>query len=339
MGANMVKLLTAALVALLLWSGWWWIGATAHQKGWDLWLQDRRAAGWVAEYADLGVSGYPNRIDTTLSDLRLADPASGWAWSAPVFQILSLSYKPNHVIAVWPGSQKVSGPGGTASVEGTPLRGSLVFVPNTDLALDRLQIETENLAITGPDWTVSLAGANLAARRSVAGTAPEHSYDLAVDMRALSLPEFYKSTIDPAGILPDVFETATLNMTVDYAAPWDRHAIEGRKPQPEAISVRSLNLVWGQLSLNLRGKVDLDRDGFPTGDLTIKARNWRDILNLATAAGWMPQSLADSLKSGLGLLAGLSGDPRSIDIPLTFANRMIALGPIELGPAPRLRTD
>lgn len=335
----MVKLLTAALVALLAWSGWWWLGATAHQKGWELWLADRQDAGWVAEYADLSVSGYPNRIDTTLTDLQLADPASGWAWTAPVFQVLSLSYKPNHVIAVWPGPQTVSSPDGTAQIAGDRLRGSLVFVPETDLRLDRLQLETEGLTVTGPDWDLALAAANIAARRAPDATAPANSYDFAVDIRALSLPAITKTVLDPASILPDVFETATLNMTVAYDAAWDRHAVEGRKPQPEAISLKSLKLVWGQLSLDMRGKIDVDRAGYPVGDLTIKARNWRDILNVAVAGGLMPQSLADSLKTGLGLLAGLSGDPRSIDIPLTFADQMVSLGPIQLGPAPRLRTD
>ncbi len=335
----MGKLLALVTVAVALWSGWWWLGATGHEKAWDLWLADRQKAGWVAETADLKVAGYPNRIDTTITELQLADPVSGWGWSAPIFQILSLSYKPNHVIAVWPGTQKISTPTSTATVEADTLRGSLVFVPDTDLALDRMQLEISNLVITGPNRTTTLGTANLATRRSAEGTAPEYSHDIAIDVKDLRLADAIKAILDPARLLPANFETARLDMTVAYDAPWDRHAIEGRKPQPTALSIKDLDLTWGPLHLDVRGKLDIDDAGYPVGDLTVKARNWREILDLAVAAGWMPQEMSGNLKSGLQLLATLSGDARSIDIPLSFSNRRTSVGPIAIGPAPKLTTD
>ena len=127
-------------------------------------------------------------------------------------------------------------------------------------------------------------------------------------------------------------------MTVAYDAPWDRHAVEGRKPQPTALSVKDLRLTWGALHLEARGRMDIDDGGYPVGNLDIKARNWPEILDLAVAANLMTADLAAQIKSGLQLLARLSGDPRSIDIPLTFEARETRLGPIPLGPAPKLTT-
>lgn len=335
----MRRLTSIIIVVFLAWSGWWYAASTAHKKAWSLWLDDRARAGWVAEHAGLAVRGYPNRLDTTLTDLQLADPVSGWAWSAPFFQVLSLSYKPNHVIAVWPGSQKVSAPTGTADITAETMRGSLVFVPSTDLTLDRMQLEIADLAIAGPGWNTALKSANFATRRAAEGTAPgDNAHDIGLDIRDLDLPIDLKSILDPRGILPQVFQTAQLDITIAYDAPWDRHAIETTKPQPTAISVKDLTLNWGDLELKARGILNIDADGYPAGDLNLKARNWREIINLFVSAGVLPADVAESLKSGLGLLANLSGDPRSIDIPLRYANQFTFLGPIPLGPAPRLAT-
>lgn len=335
----MGKLLAACVVAVALWSGWWWIGATGHQKAWELWLQDRQAAGWTATRQDISVAGYPNRIDTTLTGLHLADPVSGWSWTAPIFQILSLSYRPNHVIAVWPGTQTISTADGTTEITASTMRGSLVFVPDTDLTLDRMQLELADVALEGPDWAAALASANVAFRRSDPERAPANSYDFALSAADLGLPRDMKRRFDPTNALPGTFDTAQIDLTIAYDGPWDRHAVEGRKPQPTALSVRKFDLTWGKLHFEARGRVDIDRAGYPTGNLTIQARNWRDIITLAQRAGWLTPDLASQLTSGLQLLANLSGDTRSIDIPLSFADQQTRLGPLPLGPAPRLRSD
>ena len=47
------------------------------------WLAERRAAGWVAEAEDVRVRGFPNRVDTVVTDLDLSDPAGGLVLAAP----------------------------------------------------------------------------------------------------------------------------------------------------------------------------------------------------------------------------------------------------------------
>ena len=61
------------------------------------------------------------------------------------------------------------------------------------------------------------------------------------------------------------------------------------------------------------------------------------MLELATASGALPQSLAQTLESGLSLIAQMNGNPQTLDVPLTFRNGRTLLGPIPLGPAPVLR--
>ena len=81
-GRRCAILLAIVILAALAWSGFWWFNASARERALDRWLAERRADGWQAEAADLRVTGFPNRVDVLVTDLRLADPEAGWSWHA-----------------------------------------------------------------------------------------------------------------------------------------------------------------------------------------------------------------------------------------------------------------
>ncbi|WP_439117971.1 DUF2125 domain-containing protein, partial [Nereida ignava] len=81
----------ACLAAAVLWAGYWFVGSTAAERGAKAWFADRSAQGWVADYDSIETRGFPSRFDTTINALELADPRTGWAWSAPFFQVFALS--------------------------------------------------------------------------------------------------------------------------------------------------------------------------------------------------------------------------------------------------------
>ena len=47
------------------------------RSGLAAWFDARQAEGWVAEYADLSVQGFPNRFDTSLTDVAV-EQSSDW---------------------------------------------------------------------------------------------------------------------------------------------------------------------------------------------------------------------------------------------------------------------
>lgn len=322
--------------ALLGWCIWWFVGAKAQETAWESWFEERRRAGWVAEMSEIKVRGFPNRLDTTVSEVQLADPVSGWAWSMPFFQVLMLSYKPNHILAVWPDTQKISAPGETLLVSSVKMRGSVVFVPNTDLTLDRTQIEIASLGLLGTGWNAALGQANFATRRVGEGDAPDFAHQLGLDAQDLRFSEGLKNRLDPAGVLPAAVEKLHIDLIAAFDAPWDRHSVEGRKPQLTALSVRDIDLRWGELNLTANGKVSVDQQGYPVGDISVKAVNWQDIIDLTVSSGLVGRDLATTIKDGLGFLAMLGGDPNTLNVPLKFADGYVLLGPIPIGPAPRL---
>ena len=143
----MRTLLAIVILAALGWSGYWYVHATAMDRAVTGWLAERRAAGWVAEAEDVRVRGFPSRVDTIMTGLDLSDPKAGWSWQAEQFQVLSLSYQPNHVIAVLPGEQVFSTPYDTLRATSDQLRGSVIFKPTPRLELDHMTFEIGNMRI------------------------------------------------------------------------------------------------------------------------------------------------------------------------------------------------
>lgn len=333
---RLLLIITLALGAA--WSGYWVVGSTAARAGFVAWFDTRRADGWVAEYGDLALRGFPNRFDTGFSDIALADPATGLAWEAPYFQLMALSYRPNHVIAVWPGAQVVATPLQTFDIASGDMRASLVLTPDTGLAVERATWTAADLVVTPRDkatGAVALASATLAAERETA--VAKTRYHLGLAATGVTPPGDFLARVDPAGALPRALDTLRADLRVTFDAPWDRRAIEQARPQPRQIDLTLAEARWGALSLKAAGVLEIDAAGQPSGEITVKAENWREILELARASGALPDGVAGPLRDGLSLLAGLAGNPKTLDVPLVFSGGRIWLGPVPIAATPVLR--
>lgn len=339
----MKRLVILILVAASLWSGYWLFGASATQSAFAAWFAERRAQGWAADYADLQVQGFPNRFDTTFTDIALADPATGWAWDAPFFQLLTLSYKPNHVIAVWPDTQQIATPQDRFTMTQAEMQASVVLWPSTDLALDRVRLVADTVQITGSNGNATAASAlRLAAERlgadgQPATTAPdggESRYRIALSAEGFAPDSTLRDRIDPTGRLPRTLDALRADITLGFDRTWDRHAIEDSRPQPRLISLRLAEARWGDLDIKAAGDLEVDTQGEATGRITVKAQNWREILRMARASGELPSGIADTLEQGLSFLAGRND---GIDVPLDFRSGRIWIGPIPVMQSPLFR--
>ncbi|MEX5728359.1 hypothetical protein Ga0609869_001712 [Rhodovulum iodosum] len=331
----MRTLLTVVIAAALIWSGFWVVSAQRREAGLADWIEARRAEGWVADYADLDVRGFPNRLDTTFTDLALADPETGLAWQMPQFQILALIYKRDHLIAAWPSEQRLATPRQKIDVTSDRLRGSFVFVPDTDWRLDRTSIVGEGLRLE------SDAGWGMTAERALLASRPapglENGRALGAEATSLRLSADLMQLIEAAGVLPEVIDRITIDAEIDYDAPWDRQAIEDRRPQITTITLKRAEARWADLAFDAAGSVSVDAEGRASGEIALRAENWREMLRLAVAAGSLPQGVADQLEIALRLLAGLSGRDDTLDATLVLRDGRMRLGPVPLGEAPRLR--
>lgn len=331
----MRRLLVIALLAAGLWGGYWFIGSSALERGMIAWFDVRRATGWTADYASLNTAGFPSRFDTTITDLALADPEGALRWEVPLIQILALSYRPNHIIAVLPPAHTLTGPTGPVTITSDDMRGSVVFAADTALTLDHSAFVTQNVALQGDgDWSIALTEARLATRQTLA---TPNAHDIGFEAMGLTPSGTLRRSFDPGNTLPATVETLKLNATAQFDAPWDRFALDGPPPQITRLDLKLAQATWGKLDLRAEGSLSVDDQGIPTGRITLTATNWRAMLAMAVDAGLLPPDMAETVERGMALLAGLSGTPDTLSAPLSFQNGLVSFGPVPLGPAPRLR--
>ncbi|MEM8572244.1 MAG: DUF2125 domain-containing protein [Pseudomonadota bacterium] len=331
----MKKLLAIVILAGLAWSGYWWFMADLRSKALNGWLAERRDEGWVAEAGKLSISGFPNRLDTFVEGLSLADPDQGWFWEAEGFQILSMSWKPQHLIAVWQGEQVVGTPYETIRAESEELRGSIIVNPIAQLELDRSTIEIEGLRLTGDlGWQAEIGQALLATRQ-----APEtdrFAHEISFQANRLVPPSRWIEQLPASGGLSREMEALALDAIVTFDAHWNRETVETDNPTILAISLDAAEAIWGDLRLAATGELRTDRSGFADGTLEIEARNWSKMLKLAEETGSLSPDLARAIRSGLDVIAMLAGNRDTITIRLRFRNGRSSIGPLVIGPAPRL---
>lgn len=315
----MKQLMGLVIAAALGWSLFWVIESRALRAEVETWLDMRRAAGWQAE-AQIAIRGYPSRLDLTLTDLYLRN-AQGHSLRAPTFQRLGLTYQPGHHILTLPHGATLSNGTDTLDIAGQGLRASLV--QTADGTWLRLNIEAETLSLTTQTQTYALAGLLTAIRQT-----EDSTYQLGASIDQIALSQ--------QPLLPDQAKALHVQSTLTFDAPWTMDKALHNRPQPTGIDLRQAQYTADDITLSLAGKLDIDADGTPSGATTLRAVNWQAALARAKDTGQLPAGFADTLASGLGLVAGLSGRSDTLDLPLTFKDGQTRLGPIPLGPAPRL---
>lgn len=331
----MLRLIRIVIVLGLVWSGYWYIAGLSLRGGIEDWFEARRAEGWQADYAEMETTGYPLRHRTWLDFPALADPATGTAWSADWLSFDSP--------AIWPGNQ-------TLRVAPTPQRFSYfdrtieltMQDARADLRLHPgLALEVETLALTSGPWQVTDAEgpvmqAGSLTLSAVQGVEDPALYRLTANAQDFTPGDGLRDKVQRAASLPQEFSAARAEMTVTFDRPWDRAALEERRPQPRRIDLRLAELEWGALRLFATGSLSVDADGMPEGEIALKAENWRDMLAMAEAAGAVPEQAVGAIDRVLGLLAGIGGNPDALDAELSFRDGTMRLGPLPIGPAPRI---
>ncbi|WP_171176094.1 DUF2125 domain-containing protein [Ruegeria sp. HKCCD8929] len=330
----MGRLVRILIFIALAWSGYWYVAGYGLRSAIVAWFSAQEARGWQADYAEIATSGYPARHQTRLTSPALADPSSGTAWQAEWLELDSP--------AIWPGRQtmrfaetpqRLSYLDQTAIVSARDMQAELHLQPGVALALERM-------ALTSGPWSISREGEALASAGDLTllmeQTETPETYRIDLEAAAFSPGEDLRRLMRSSTALPRNFQTLKADMTVRFDKRWDRSALEERRPQPVRVDLALAEMKWGELRLFATGKLDVDTQGIPTGEVALKAENWREMLAMAHAAGALPDQAIDPATRVLNLLAGLGGNPNALDVQLNFRDGFVALGPIPLGPAPRL---
>jgi hypothetical protein len=330
-----VKLIAKIVVlGAVLWSGYWAIAAYGIRSGLAAWFETQRSDAWQADYANITTTGYPLKVTTTLDQPALADPGTGVAWQADNLTLTAPAWWPGHVTVAFPQTaQRLSYLDQSLNLTTTDTTAAMRLKPGS-------QLEVQDLSLLAGEWGLVQGDGTLFG-----------ASDLIVSAQQTERPEEYRMNVSATGFqpgsipratmrLPDswplVFDTLALDMTVAFDRVWDRTALEQSRPQPRAITLKLLEANWGELRLLATGDVTVDDNGVPTGQVAIKASNWRDMLALAKESGSVSPDIIDATESVVGMLAQLSGNGETLDVKVGLRDGYMLLGPVPIGPAPRL---
>lgn len=320
----MKRLIVLVTGIALVWAGFWVWQMWTLRSAVDTWAQERRAAGWQVSYDAVRVRGFPNRLDLTLDGVAIFDPSTDLGWNAPFLQVLGLTYRPGHKIIVWPDIHSIKRGDDLYEMSSKGLRASLV--QDADGQLLRFNLEAETLHVAAPGQKMGMGNVLLGFQAS----------DMSKRDYLLGLQ------ILPAGaVTSDTGQGSTDGLraqaVITFDRLWKTSGLSSVRPQPEKIDLRQVNYRAQGQGLDVAGRLDIDGTGLADGDLTLKVREWRDLLDTVTSAGLISAAMAKDIQEGLETPAAISSQADLLDLILRFdAGRMI-VGVVPLGDGPQLR--
>jgi hypothetical protein len=327
-----IRFLKILVVLGLAWSAYWYAAGYFLRQGVATWFEAQTQRGWQADYGDMSTSGYPLRHITTLTHPALADPGTGTAWQADWLNMDSP--------AIWPGRQTLMFPASTqllSYLDQTVALRAEGMIADFHLKPGR-NLVVERMALTSGPWQVEDATGPMLAGDAITvsmqGTDQPETYEFTVDAPDFVPGAALRRLVRSSEALPESFERLDLEMIVQFDRPWDRRALEERRPQPVMIDLKLAQAKWGALALFAAGQVTVDKNAVPSGEVSIKAENWRDMLEIARASGAVPDFAIVPTEKVLNLLSNMSGTPETLDVTLTLRDGKVSLGPFPLGPAP-----
>jgi Uncharacterized protein conserved in bacteria (DUF2125) len=322
-------LLWVVLTVAGLWASYWFVGARAVERAAHQAVTMARSNGQEVRHDGLRVAGFPNRFDLTLTAPAILDPVSGFGWRGQDLQILAMTWKPWHLIALAPSDQVITTPVGEVTVTASRPRGSLLLHPGPDLALSEIVVEAADVMLSGPGGRVEIATVNFATAED---SSRRNSHRIGLRLADL--------TPDPAvsAALPDL-PTPMSGLHLDayllLSAPLDRH-LGATRPQVTGIILDLARLDWGPLQVTAKGTLAAVSDGTAEGRIDLRIENWRLLPDVLGQSGLIDPVLAPTLLRALEIMAETAPDPKVLDTALTFKSGRASLGALPIGPAPML---
>ncbi len=331
----MFKLIGVFVVLAILWCGWWAFASAAMQRGIATWLEARRALGWQADVGTIEKLGFPLRLHTQVTDLALADPQSGAAVSLDTLNISAPTYWPGYVTVTLPQTPITLANAQVRAVVAAPDASSdLRLRPGPSLGL-------ESLGLKSAAWSVDtalggLVGADTLDLTMIQQTSASPTYDIKLEADDLTPGAITRGFLGLPADWPLAFDTFAADLTVTFDRIWDRRALGRTRPQPRMIDLRQALVIWGDVEILATGNIAVNLEGLATGTVSIKAENWRAILDMVENAGYLPPNMRPQAEQMLTGLAQMTGNTTRLDLTLSLKEGRMSMGFIPLGRAPRI---
>ncbi|GLS86412.1 hypothetical protein GCM10010873_13860 [Cypionkella aquatica] len=326
----MRALLWVVLAATAVWTGYWWFGASQIESGVKAWIAAQPPG--VVQAGTVEVHGIPNRFDLTVSDLVVANPARQIEISSPFVQVYAMAWKPWHVIAALPSGQVISSPDQKVTVTSDSLRASVQVHPSTAIALDELVGEAHVVRLASDaGWALGLESALVSAQEDATRA---NTYRLGLKLGNIA-PDAALLQALAASDLPPLVDEVFLDAHAVLSAKLDKNAAKSR-PQLLALEIDETRATWGSLQFSAKGTLTAAPDGLAEGEIALRVAGWKRLPPILVALGLVKPDIAPTVERMLGIIAQQGGDLEVLQISLICKDGRMVLGPLPLGPAPRM---
>ena len=306
----LIRIFGVVLILLALaWSAYWYYAKDRYQSL----IVDRLSGsindGWTVELAGIEVRGFPNRLDATLHDVRVRSERV--EWRLPFLQALSLSYRPRHLIFVFPPSQTVVVDGERLTIEAESLKASLRVNAATELAIEQFVAEADGMVFRHQaGWSEEIKRAILALRQSESAST---NYDLSYDgeSRASSVDVTHR-----LARLLDGLGTARVRATLSLDAALAVRNCRDQGVRVSAIEVGEASATIADADIMMTGSLDFDESGAASGDLALTLNDWGKLLDfvMSERSGMAYQMLRLMAKLGQPFETTLAVKDGSVEV-------------------------
>lgn len=278
----------------------------------------------------LSPSQRPDRFAVTMTAPALADPGAALAVRAAAADLWAPLWNPLSWHLDARGRVDILHQGQLVTVDHQGLAAAVRARPGLALALAQAQLALREAQLGGP------AGAGLglgALTLDLRATDTPARYHLSGAARDIAPPPEALPQGPGLPALPARIDTLALEADLTLSAPITLRT--AATPALTALDIGAATLAWGPLSAEASGRLVIDAAGLPEGVILLKTTAWEAWFALGEAAGLIPPSRAGLLRSVAAGLAAQNGGVLSL--PLGLSKGQMNLGPVPLGPAPRLR--
>lgn len=323
------------LILILGWSAGWVFLRMSAAREMDQTAERLRAAGYQVSWATRDVGGYPFRLNTRLTDVRLGEP-SGWAITAPELKTEAAVYQLGRWTAVAPQGVTLQRPqGGPVTIRGQALRASL-----SDIGKRPPHLIVEGLKLTfTPQGDSQGAGAPYpftTADRMILDLRP------GPDDQAALLMKIDNAGARLTGLLGRIaqdrpvsinWESTLDKMSAFKGQTWPA-AVQAWTAAGGSVTVRTAGMTAGEAVISAKsGALTVGPDGRVRGALQAELREApSNVGDLAQGGAITPEAVMAAAAAAMAQRAG-GGVAQA---GLTFDDGQTFLGPLPVGPAPRV---
>jgi hypothetical protein len=331
------RLIVLAMFVVLLggYSAFWFVVAGRIENGIGEWAESLRPHNVDLSWRTIRVGGFPLSFRAEAEEVLLRDPAFAEPAEVRVPRLSAAAHPWN--FRVW----RLAAPDGLTATVGPPERTVAKLTARQATGMVAPSGDTGATVQIGLDEAALDAGVRVVARELELSlslpqrppqSASERAIAVALAVRDLSLPVVPAPLRNP---LDEITFAAALMGPVPTAPP--RQAATAWRDTGGTLELERVGLRWGTLAVSGSGTMALDAELQPIGAFSGAIEGYDELMSVLVAAGRLRASDAGLARMALGFLAkpNPSGRPQ-IATSLTIQDGQMLLGPVRLGPAPRI---